>query len=223
MASVNCGCIPWDFYGKNQSIRECDVFGRTCFLNNMENLTHLSIKDFNLVTNKICSPCNNDCEYMKYHIRQDKEEALTVSWYKGKLLSCNIQTVENCTGEMYDILMDENNTFQSKFFYQHFQMIDNKNFAKSKIAFDKQKYLIVVNLHFVTPEIEVKEMTTKYTDIDKIAGFGGTFGLLTQVRLGWQAYNHAEWGQEEHDFLAIKASHTLQCRCVMYFRKISNV
>ena len=31
-----CQCIPWDFM-HNTEMSECDVFGRTCFLNVMEN------------------------------------------------------------------------------------------------------------------------------------------------------------------------------------------
>ena len=40
--------------------------------------------------------------------------------------------------------------------------------------------LIVVNLHFVTPEVKVDVLTVRYTVFDKIASFGGSFGLLTQ-------------------------------------------
>ena len=33
-ALKNCGCIPWDFpLNLNDSVIECDVFGRTCFFN----------------------------------------------------------------------------------------------------------------------------------------------------------------------------------------------
>ena len=185
MASNTCGCVPWDFLTTNKSMRECDVFGRTCFLNKIEELTHLSKEDFNILSHRICYPCNKDCEYMKYHIKLHKEEKLVpYTVQDSKFFKCkrsNIAEIINCTGEFYDILMDKNNTFQEKFLYQHAEKIDNIFFLRSYMAMRRYRnQFIVIHLHFVTPEVEVNVLTAKYTVIDKIAGFGGTFGLLTQ-------------------------------------------
>ena len=184
MASNNCGCVPWDFVSNNKSMSECDVFGRTCFLNKIEELTHLSKEEFNILSDGICNPCNKDCEYMKYHIKLYKEEKLIPeAFYGSRFFKCKTKYGDyfNCTGEFYDILLDNNNTFQEEFLYQHSEKIGNSHFLRSNIAMRKHRnQLIIINLHFVTPEVEVKLLTAKYTVIDKIAGFGGTFGLLTQ-------------------------------------------
>ena len=36
-----CKCVPWDFANKIMEGKECDIFGRTCFFNKIENLTHM--------------------------------------------------------------------------------------------------------------------------------------------------------------------------------------
>ena len=40
MAFDTCKCIPWDFVNKIEGATECDIFGRTCFFNMIETLTH---------------------------------------------------------------------------------------------------------------------------------------------------------------------------------------
>ena len=52
-----CKCAPWDFMHRSDE-KECDVFGRTCFYQTMENL----IRD----SDDHCSQCIQECDYMKY-------------------------------------------------------------------------------------------------------------------------------------------------------------
>ena len=56
-AAKICKCIPWDFTSMINA-SECDIFGRTCFFNTMESMTHDS-EDF-------CPQCLDECDWMKY-------------------------------------------------------------------------------------------------------------------------------------------------------------
>ena len=53
-----CQCLPWDFVNTISESAECDVFGRTCFFNVMENMTHS--------TDEFCSHCIEECDWVKY-------------------------------------------------------------------------------------------------------------------------------------------------------------
>ena len=46
IAKHKCQCIPWDFIDDTIEL-ECDVFGRTCFYNVMENLAQFPIMECN--------------------------------------------------------------------------------------------------------------------------------------------------------------------------------
>lgn len=53
-----CGCVPWDFiHAKLNPAKECDVFGRTCFFEEMKNITK-SPED-------LCN-CKKACDYTNY-------------------------------------------------------------------------------------------------------------------------------------------------------------
>ena len=57
-AFKHCGCVPWDFLHFLNNSTECDVFGRTCFLNAMEN---------NQRVKKVhCPHCVEDCNIMTF-------------------------------------------------------------------------------------------------------------------------------------------------------------
>ena len=58
LAYHTCKCIPWDFVNKHEDATECDVFGRTCFFNMIETLTHGSDQN--------CSYCLDECDFIKY-------------------------------------------------------------------------------------------------------------------------------------------------------------
>ena len=52
-----CQCIPWDFMHQNEMAEECDIFGRTCFYNAMENISKSS---------NLCNDCVKECDYITY-------------------------------------------------------------------------------------------------------------------------------------------------------------
>ena len=187
IASENCGCIPWDFYGDNQGMPECDVFGRTCFLNTIENVTHFLITKENITdfTKGLCHKCPRACEYQKYLIISTEKHPINTkdNSYFTCRKSCDLEYPNcPCTGKQAfkEFLLDENYTLREELLYEYAERIGNLKFHKIRQASEKQSGLIVVNLHFVTPEVKVDLLTARYTVIDKIASFGGSFGLLTQ-------------------------------------------
>ena len=56
IAKEKCQCIPWDFIDSTVGL-ECDVFGRTCFYNVMENLTQFPIMECNHCIKGKCPLC----------------------------------------------------------------------------------------------------------------------------------------------------------------------
>ena len=66
-----CKCIPWDFMHNIQAVssqEECDLFGRTCFYNAIENLTK-SYHDF-------CNHCIKECDVESYDVKMTRKESL---------------------------------------------------------------------------------------------------------------------------------------------------
>ena len=53
-----CKCVPWDFAHGFKDSKECDVFGRSCFFNHIENLTHMNEKP--------CDHCTEECDWIRY-------------------------------------------------------------------------------------------------------------------------------------------------------------
>ena len=68
LAFETCKCVPWDFVNNLQGTKECDVFGRTCFFNMIETLTHGS--------DQKCSQCIDECDSIKYRRRIIKQTKL---------------------------------------------------------------------------------------------------------------------------------------------------
>ena len=68
LAFTTCKCIPWDFVNNIQGAEECDIFGRTCFFNMIETLSHGS--------DEKCSHCIEECDSIKYRRRVIKETKL---------------------------------------------------------------------------------------------------------------------------------------------------
>ena len=61
LAYKTCRCVGWDFVNKIDGAKECDLFGRTCFSNMIESLTHSS--------DQHCKHCVDECDYVKYRRR----------------------------------------------------------------------------------------------------------------------------------------------------------
>ena len=69
LASQNCGCTPWDFMKVSGSREECDVFGRTCFFNEMKMLTE--------DPDDLCPHCKKSCDYNIFKITKSYAEGGT--------------------------------------------------------------------------------------------------------------------------------------------------
>ena len=61
IAYRTCKCVPWDFVNKLQNAVECDIFGRTCFFNMIETLSHSSDQN--------CTYCVEECDKINYRKR----------------------------------------------------------------------------------------------------------------------------------------------------------
>lgn len=86
-AYETCRCIPWDFVNNLQDANECDIFGRTCFFNMIETLTHGS--------NENCTHCIDECDFVRYRRRITEQSSIRLKekeiiFYGDKLiLNCN--------------------------------------------------------------------------------------------------------------------------------------
>ena len=58
LAIESCQCIPWDFISNETEVQACDLFGRTCFLSKIANLTHSPVD--------ICPQCIDECDDMEF-------------------------------------------------------------------------------------------------------------------------------------------------------------
>ena len=65
-----CRCVPWDFVNKFEESMECDVFGRTCFFNVMENVTHS--------LDESCSHCMEECDWIKFRRKVIDSESISL-------------------------------------------------------------------------------------------------------------------------------------------------
>ena len=80
-AYQTCHCIPWDFVNKVSEAEECDIFGRTCFFNRFENLTHTGDRN--------CLHCQDECDWIKYRRRTIKTESIELTKEIGESDFCN--------------------------------------------------------------------------------------------------------------------------------------
>ena len=69
-AFKTCKCVPWDFANNIKERKECDVFGRTCFFNRIENLTH--------TVDESCSYCQEECDWIRYRREIIGSESITL-------------------------------------------------------------------------------------------------------------------------------------------------
>ena len=161
MAAYNtCGCIPWDIYHVG-TYPECDVFGRTCFMNVMENITH---------TPGICEECFDDCQYLRYRFEMIDVVTDTIQGSDGEKMHVDLFHYQGCRGikDLCNYLNDKNHTLNDKYFPGN---------ADQEARLHG---MIVVNIVFPQYEADLTVMDVRYTLIDKIASLGGSFGLFTQ-------------------------------------------
>ena len=169
-AAEKCQCLPWDFnfLTIDKDFSECDVFGRTCFYNIM-----------NMKLNNSCLYCQDQCKFTNYlkkviseiDIKKADPPYYTVPdrWSK--------QTPKN-RKDFEQYILDENNTIE-KFTWN--EQINIKDSIKQKGYGAKLSKLIVVNVVFESPNVEMSILDTKYSTMDQLANLGGSIGVAEQI------------------------------------------
>ena len=164
-----CKCIPWDFLHNEQS-DECDIFGRTCFINTMENLAKSP--------NNSCEYCLKECDYIKYNriILDGKTKSLTNGMFSSYITNVKMK---KCFGSVAfcDFIIDNNNTFKDYGLKNALEAM--KHLDKPGDILTKFKDLIIVHMRFLKPEIDV--IDSKYTVTDKFANVGGLYGIYGEI------------------------------------------
>ena len=185
LAEQICKCIPWD-YLHNRKSPECDVFGRTCFYNAMENLT---------ISNKNhCSHCINGCDHITYNaiIKEEKVigkydifELITHTCFNQQIpASTSVMTLKpvTCTGEKifcdFFLPYETNGTMIDKGMENAFNTMGCRpDFitTRSEMAND----MVIVHLTFLKPEVDVIDV--RYSWLDKFANIGGNYGIFAEI------------------------------------------
>lgn len=170
IASKICGCRPWDYIGSS-NVSECDVFGRSCFVNAMEITVKSSIDS--------CLHCPLECDYMKFKkvVTQRRTLGFSSGYFKSSLRGSGLKSFE-------DFLFDDNRTMLDQGFRNMYNIFLGSKIVSSHnfdVRYPELKYddLIVVHLSFRQPEVNV--ISPKYSIFDMIGNFGGQFGLFEQI------------------------------------------
>ena len=182
LAIDTCQCAPWDFMHRS-SEEECDVFGRTCFYHAMEQLTGAH--------DDPCTHCIPGCNHMKYKKEIVEKKKMVPQMYDGDkdlgwgndYLFCKmINDKPSCNGDeaFLNFFYDKNATFVDNGSYNIHDGISLKNtrYERAKMY----KNVIIIHMKFMAPEIDLVDV--KYTLMDKIANFGGNFGIFVEIT-GW--------------------------------------
>ena len=179
LAKKKCQCIPWDFMDDSMMKEECDIFGRTCFFNVMENLAH------EFQSNQ-CNHCFKECDYIKFNKLITKELPLYSSLnggpgFYGEYLEYD-KNMGTLTGNqvLKEFFMDTNNTLADaglKRVWNHFGTQYGTNYTTKR--FDMIQDLIVIHLRFLQPEFN--KIDVIQTTMDKFANFGGNFGIFAEI------------------------------------------
>ena len=167
MAFSKCQCIPWDFVHDKKDYHECDIFGRTCFFNEFDNLTHFP--------GNLCPRCLDECNFMEFHRRIVKDEKLineNGDWYCSKYICYQ-----------YDGKIIGKRPFLEYFLNQNNEMkdLDPKIKHKRTKISNINKNMIIVHLKYQSSKVDMTVIDTRYTLSDKIAKFGGTFGIWAEL------------------------------------------
>lgn len=178
IAIENCGCIPWDFPLNiiDSDVMECDIFGRTCFMNSIEQSTANEINQ--------CPQCQDECEFMEFHKTRITEKAIKYGegWFKF--------SSDGCIPDYFcDYLLDANDTIESLTWYEKLRDVRDGIEGNAKKETKKsQKYLkdhledhIVVHLNFASSKVEMNILDARYSFYDKFSKLGGTLGICGQI------------------------------------------
>ena len=97
----------------------------------------------------------------------------------------NNTDVHECQGEaaFVDFFYDKNAMFLDKGFYNLNDCISKERIKDTRYQRAKMyKNAIIVHIKFMAPEVDLVDV--KYTLMDKIANFGGNFGIFVEIT-GW--------------------------------------
>ena len=174
IAREACKCQPWDYFAKGmERWRECDVFGRKCFIQEMETLASSPWNN--------CPNCKKACKFLKYQreiieveaIRS--EELYMPGWpYSGKYYMLYMGQSFGSSKAIANYVEDTDAIF--------YDLALNSTIYKPDVVrnlINIYESLIFVHLRYMEPKIN--EITPKYTVGDMIGNFGGQFGLFEQV------------------------------------------
>ena len=175
-ASDKCKCIPWDFFQKEKHYQECDIFGRTCFFAEFDNLTHFP--------GNICSHCLEECNKIEFHRKILKEEKLSYNvkypWQCSEYLCYDDDGVSG-KKEFLDYLSDKGNKIMDSHLKNITAGNSNTNGQFRKKITNMNKNMIVVDLKYQSSNVDVTKLDVRYSLSDKIANFGGTFGIWAEL------------------------------------------
>ena len=129
-----------------------------------------------------CNHCQDSCEFIEYHktaIKTQRRNDLkydSLIWYEPCGRSLDIGGMK----ELAELLMDKNHTLND----ENLKIIYNSLITNNKHCFEmvqqkRGQKLITVNLRFLKPRIT--RIDLKYSLLDKVANFGGKFGLFAQL------------------------------------------
>ena len=170
-----CQCIPWDFIDNKSTKTECDVFGRTCFFNSLKNESQSQTK--------VCPHCLDNCENVKYQITRFRKRPLDTlvvyeNW-KDQIVD-NLDWIGSGEREFAKFLMDNNHTLIDKGFKKIFNSFTYRPDTQYEyLHYQRHLKFIKVHIRFLRPIL--KKIDLKYNSLDKIANFGGKFGIFAQL------------------------------------------
>ena len=165
-----CQCKPWDFpIATSKQADECDVFGRTCFINVLKHTAFNADK---------CPQCSNACEFMMYRktmVKKNEFEGASL-FLEANFKSCRRK-------ELCDYLMNVNGTIDPFTWYEQMLLKHGQTDWKDlkDHAEKNSDDLIIVHVNFDTPEAELTFLDLRYSFYDKIASLGGTIGIAEQI------------------------------------------
>ena len=186
LAAKICQCLPWDFIS-SQTFKECDVFGRTCFFYTMKNVTQNPMNQ--------CPHCLKDCDYIKFEkkvVSVDKLSHLDYHYSNGQMIIESIRSKDfqcgsrNCYGveKLLQYYFDPNKTMVDPALQHMYTLKKGESYQRER-AVKLLQTSIIVHLKFMKPEIDFIDV--KYSTMDKLATFGGNFGIFEMIS-GWSLF-----------------------------------
>ena len=180
IASDYCKCLPWEFSAIDSKVffknEECNVFGRSCFFEQMSN--------YSLTEDKNCTYCGNDCVFMEYPKEFISKAPLVTGDDYGRFSKyllindsnmCREENKEFCeyARDLQHILDPE--TWIEKVGWNSISLQDKDAYL------NKIRDLIIINIKFGSNVVQVDQLDVKYTTLDRIANLGGTIGVAEQI------------------------------------------